>query len=514
MVEPLFGIVALVVLLAGCVVIMRLGQLAQTQRATLDMLSDLLEEKHRAMMGELHGGLQRQSEVLNHGFSEQSDRLRSSIAESTDRLRDSLVQSFDRLREAVGTELKDTRVGLEQLRASQTEAVQSAQIAQTAALQAMQLTQNQALSDSREAVVKQLGDISLAVQQKQDALRAEMIETVSKLVGEQGRAQQELLLNTLRSTTQQLTGSISQLTETVNARLEQISGKVTERLEEGFKKTNETFASVMARLATIDEAQKKIDGLTTNVVSLQELLGDKRSRGAFGEVQLEHLVKNVLPTSSYQFQATLSNGTRADCVLRLPEPTGTVAVDSKFPLENYHRMFGEAGEGVDTVAAQRLFKADVKRHIDAIADKYIIPGETADGAVMFIPAEAVFAEIHAYHPELVQYAMNKRVWIVSPTTMMAVLNTARAVIKDVETRQQVHIIKAALSRLSEDFRRFDQRMKNLATHIRQAHEDAQQVQISSEKISKRFVEIEHVRFDDEGSSGDEGLAALQSTEQA
>ncbi|MGQ5524685.1 DNA recombination protein RmuC [Chitinimonas sp. PSY-7] len=496
MIEVLFGIVALVVLLAGGLVVVRLGQLAQAQQTTLDLLTSQLEEKHRAMLQDLHAGLTRQSEALVHGFAGQTERLRSGIIESGERLRDSVGQSFDRLREAVGNELKDTRVGLDNLRTSQTEALQTAQIAQTGALQSMQLTQGQALADSREAIAKQLADISQAVQQKQDKLRTEVLGTVSKLVGEQGRAQQELLLNTLRRTTEQLTQTIGQLTLTVDKRLEQISGKVTERLDEGFKKTNETFASVMARLATIDEAQKKIDGLTTNVISLQELLGDKRSRGAFGEVQLEHLVGNVLPTDCYQLQATLSNGTRVDCLLKLPEPTGLVAVDSKFPLENYHRMFGPTVSEADRTVAQRQFRADVKKHIDAIADKYIVAGETADGAVMFVPAEAVFAEIHAYNPELVQYAMGKRVWIVSPTTMMAVLNTARAVIKDVETRQQVHIIKAALSRLSEDFRRFDTRMKNLATHIRQAHEDAQQVQISSEKISKRFVEIEHVRLDE------------------
>ncbi|HEY9103703.1 DNA recombination protein RmuC [Chitinimonas sp.] len=495
MIEVLFGIVALVVLLAGGLVVIRLGLLAQAQRSTLDLLSAQLEEKHRAMLNDLHNGLQRQSDALNHGFAEQSERLRSSMQDSGDRLRDSVGHSFDRLREAVATELKDTRIGLDSLRATQTEALQAAQIAQTNALQSMQLTQNQALADSREAIAKQLADISQTVQQKQDALRTEVLGTVSKLVGEQGRAQQELLLNTLRRTTEQLTQSITQLSEGVDKRLEQISGKVSERLDEGFKKTNETFANVMARLATIDEAQKKIDGLTSNVVSLQELLGDKRSRGAFGEVQLEHLVSNVLPSGCYQMQATLSNGTRADCILNLPEPTGTVAVDSKFPLENYHRMFGTSVEA-ERVVAQRHFKVDVKKHIDAISDKYIIPGETADGAVMFIPAEAVFAEIHAYHPELVQYAMGKRVWIVSPTTMMAVLNTARAVIKDVETRRQVHIIKDALGKLSKEFSRFDQRMKKLADHIRMAHEDAQQVQVTSEKISKRFGEIEHVRFDE------------------
>ena len=225
-----------------------------------------------------------------------------------------------------------------------------------------------------------------------------------------------------------------------------------ERLDEGFKNTNETFANVMARLATIDEAQKKIDGLTSNVVSLQELLGDKRSRGAFGEVQLEALVRNLLPPNAYEFQYTLSNGTRVDCVLKLPEPTGMVAVDSKFPLENYHRMFDPGLYEGDRAQAQRQFRADLRQHVDDIASKYIIAGETSDGAVMFVPAEAVFAEIHAYHAEVVDYAMQRRVWIVSPTTLMAVLNTARAVLKDVETRQQVHIIKDELAQAGQGLR--------------------------------------------------------------
>jgi DNA recombination protein RmuC len=286
------------------------------------------------------------------------------------------------------------------------------------------------------------------------------------------------------------------LAKSTESRLEQISGKVSERLEEGFKKTNETFVNVMARLATIDEAQKKIDGLTTNVVSLQELLGDKRSRGAFGEVQLESLVRNILPEIAYEFQYTFkSNGVRADCVLKLPEPTGMVAVDAKFPLENYQRMFEIGlGEG-DRAAAQRQFRADVKKHIEDIAAKYIIAGETSDGAVMFVPAEAVFAEIHGYHPELVDFAMQRRVWIVSPTTLMAVLNTARAVMKDVATREQVHIIKDELGKLGKDFQRFDQRMRKLADHIRLAHQDAEEVRVSSDKISRRFSQIERVELD-------------------
>jgi DNA recombination protein RmuC len=345
----------------------------------------------------------------------------------------------------------------------------------------------------RQAVAEELRatrDAVHALQARQDGLRNEILtQTLAKLA-EQGRADQELIQLSFRNATQHLSGTVEALAKSVDGRLEQISGKVSERLDEGFKKTNETFVSVMTRLATIDEAQKKIDGLTTNMVSLQELLGDKRSRGAFGEVQLEGLVRNILPPQAYEMQYTLPNGSRADCVLKLPEPTGMVAVDSKFPLENYHRMFD--GSEIERGLAARQFKADIKKHVDDISSKYIIPEVTSDGAVMFVPAEAVFAEIHAHHPEVVDYAMQKRVWVVSPTTLMAVLNTARAVLKDVETRKQVHIIKDELGKLGKEFGRFDERMKKLADHIRQAHEDAQDVRTTSQKISKRFISIERV----------------------
>jgi len=339
------------------------------------------------------------------------------------------------------------------------------------AMKGLQLAQHTDLSATREAMLKQL-DL-------------------------QGRADQELIQSTMRRTTEMLTQTIEGLTKSTDTRLEQISGKVAERLDEGFKKTNETFANVMARLATIDEAQKKIDGLTTNVVSLQHLLGDKRSRGAFGEVQLEGLVRNILPPDSYSFQEKLSNGNRVDCLLILPPPTGKVPVDAKFPLENYHRMLDQDIAEPDKLAARKQFKLDIKKHIEDISKKYLIQNETSDGAVMFVPAEAVFAEIHAYHSDLVEYAMHKRVWIVSPTTLMAVLNTARAVMKDVQMREQVHIIQSELGKLSVDFRRFDERMKRLADNIRRANDEAGQVEISSRKISDHFARIEAVEMNDE-----------------
>jgi len=292
------------------------------------------------------------------------------------------------------------------------------------------------------------------------------------------------MVTKLAETTQLLTGKIDE-------RLEQISGKVNERLDEGFKKTNETFTNVMTRLATIDEAQKKIETLTGSVVSLQELLGDKRARGAFGEVQLEAIVRNALPETAFEFQYTFARGVRADCVLKLPAPTGLIAIDSKFPLENFERMFLDGAERITAAA----FKADVRKHIDDISNKYIIPGETSDGAIMFLPAEAVFAEIHARHRDLVDYAQNKRVWITSPTTLMAVLTTAQSVIRSVETRKQIHIIKDELNKLGADFGRFQSRMDNLARHIEQAKNDVDDVHVSSRKISERFARIERVELD-------------------
>jgi DNA recombination protein RmuC len=376
---------------------------------------------------------------LNDGLNKLGDRMNAASQ-----------QGSDRLKQSVANELQATRE----------------------AMQALQLAQNNSLAQTRETV----------------------LEKLHNTLAEQGQSQQALINDTMLKATTTLTQSVESLGKIVDSRLEQIGGKVSERLDEGFKKTNQTFIDVMARLATIDEAQKKIDGLTTNVVSLQELLGDKRSRGAFGEVQLEALVRNVLPVNSFAMQYTFENGTRADCALFLPDPTGTVAVDSKFPLENYHRMFDSKLSDAEQLLAEKQFKLDVKKHVDDIANKYIISNVTSDGAVMFIPAEAVFAELHAYHADVIEYAMNKRVWVVSPTTLMAVLNTARAVLKDVETRKQVHVIKEELGKLSKDFSRFDVRMKKLADNIRQAHENAQEVHISSQKITNRFAQIERVEL--------------------
>ncbi len=415
----------LLLILSVMLLLLRIRALRREQHDLPALLTQDMEQRHRAVLTDLHAGL-----------AQQSDRMQSQLA-------------------------------------------------------ALQIAQTERLAETRETVTGQFAQFQTAM--------------LEKLI-EQGRAEQSLLQDTLKGMTAHFNERVQQLSQTVDGRLGEISGKVAERLDEGFKKTNETFTSVMSRLAVIDEAQKKIEGLASNVVSLQEILGDKRSRGAFGEVQLEALVRNALPPDAYAFQQTLKSGARADCVLILPEPTGTVCVDSKFPLENYSRMFDDASPPAERDAARRQFKMDVRKHVDDIAAKYIVAGETSDGAVMFLPAEAVFAEIHAYHPDLVEHAQKKRVWLTSPTTLMAVLNTARAVIRDSETRRMAHVIKDELSKLGKDFARFDERMKKLATHIEQANKDVSDVRISSDKISKRFAQIERVEL--EHPAPDAALPAL------
>jgi DNA recombination protein RmuC len=298
----------------------------------------------------------------------------------------------------------------------------------------------------------------------------------------------------MKQTSELQNKQLESLTRTNDERLKEISGQVEKRLSVGFEKTTETFTKVLEHLTRIDEAQKRITELSGNVVSLQEVLNDKRSRGAFGEVQLSGLVANVLPADAYEMQATLSNGKRVDCLLKLPEPTGNVAIDAKFPLESYKRMMDIDAAEVDRTAAAAQFKKDIKKHIDDISSKYLIAGETADGAVMFIPAEAIFAEIHASFPDLVDESQRARVWMVSPTTLMAVLTTARAVLKDDATRKQIHIIQEHLRRLAEDFSRFQKRMDNLSKHIDQAQKDVGEIHTSASKISSRFEKIDKVEI--------------------
>jgi DNA recombination protein RmuC len=299
---------------------------------------------------------------------------------------------------------------------------------------------------------------------------------------------------TLSKNTESITLQLEKLTQQTSEHLRIISGQVEKRLAEGFEKTTATFSDILKRLALIDEAQRRITELSSNVVSLQEILSDKSARGAFGEVQLSGLIRNVMPESTFAFQYHLSNQKRADCILFLPKPTGHIIIDAKFPLENYRKLMnGNLTEG-ERKTTEQQFRQDIRKHIQAIASKYIIPGETADGAIMFIPAEGVFAEIYSHYPELVEEAYAARVWMASPTTMMAILTTARAALKDDDTKKQVHVIQEHLGYLAKDFERFRKRMENLAKHIEQAHDDVRDVNVSAQKIATRFQRIEKVEL--------------------
>ena len=288
---------------------------------------------------------------------------------------------------------------------------------------------------------------------------------------------------------------VGTLTQVTDERLKEIAGQVDKRLSDGFEKTSATFTDVIKRLALIDEAQKKITALSIDVVSLQEILVDKRSRGAFGEVQLAQLVANVMPPQSYALQHRLGNERIADCALFLPYPIGTICIDSKFPLESFRVMTDTARTEDERKRADGQFKQDIRKHIKDIAERYIVRDVTADSAIMFIPAEAVFAEIQAHHPDLVEFAQAQRVWLTSPTTLWAILNTASAVLKDAATREQVDIIQKHLGHLGDDFQRFRVRMDKLAIHIQQANKDVDEVNISARKISERFEKIERVELE-------------------
>ncbi|KTD48297.1 DNA recombination protein RmuC [Legionella quateirensis] len=292
-----------------------------------------------------------------------------------------------------------------------------------------------------------------------------------------------------------LTSHLHLLTEEIRNHLHSLTQQVNHKLTEGFEKTSSTFIDVVKRLTIIDEAQKKITELSNHVVSLQDVLVDKKARGAFGEVQLSTLISNMIPSAHYQMQYTLSNQKRADCILFLPEPTGNVVIDAKFPLETYQRLINTDAMSVERKSIQQQFRQDIQKHIKDIAEKYIIPNETTDGAMMFIPAESIFAEIHANYPDLISLSQRLKVWLVSPSTLMAVLTTAKAVLKDDATRKQVHIIQKHLHALADDFQRFEKRMDKLSKHIDLAHQDVNEVNTSAKKITSRFQKIESVEIE-------------------
>ena len=297
---------------------------------------------------------------------------------------------------------------------------------------------------------------------------------------------------------QELTVMNAKITKDMQIKLDEISDRVRENLDQGFKKTNETFTSVIERLAKIDEAQKKIESLSTNVVSLQDILTDKKSRGIFGEVQLNQVLVSVFGEKNdkvYRTQYTLSNGKICDSILFLPEPTGNIVVDSKFPLENFRRMFDPVYTDLEKKEFTKEFKSNLKKHIDDISDKYIINGETTDQAILFLPAEAIFAEIYAYHPDIIDYAQTKKVWLTSPTTFMAMITTIQVVIQNIERSKYTNVIHQELNKLADEFSRYKKRWDNLASHIDTVSKDVKEIHTTTEKITSRFGQISNVQID-------------------
>ena len=316
----------------------------------------------------------------------------------------------------------------------------------------------------------------------------------------------------------ELAGRLSQLSETSSLKQSQIAGaideqrlsmlkimdekllQVTKSVGEGLQKsttqTTETLHDLRERLAKIDVAQQKISSLSEQVVSLQEVLSNKQARGAFGEIQLNDLVTSILPPSAYAFQVVLSNQKRADCVLNLPNPPGTIVIDSKFPLESYSALRMAATDR-EKVEAERFFRASVLKHIKDISEKYIIVGETAESALMFLPSESVYAELHANFTDVVEASYRSKVWIVSPTTLMATLNTVRAILKDARMREMAGVIQKEVGVLVEDVNRLDDRIESLAKHFDMANRDIGDIRVSSGKISRRIEKIEDLQLGDE-----------------
>ncbi len=294
-----------------------------------------------------------------------------------------------------------------------------------------------------------------------------------------------------------LTADFNNQTERLDNRLRIINDKVNERLDENFEKTNKTFTDVLQRLSKIDEAQKKIDTISGDIVSLQGILTDKKTRGIYGEVNLEHILSNVFGKNNkkiYQMQYGFNNGTIADAVLFAPEPLGTIAIDSKFPLENYQMMVDKNNSLDIRNQSEKMFKSDMKKHIDTISSKYIIPGVTSDQAILFLPAEAIFAEINAYFTDILEYAYKKRVWITSPTTLISTLTTIQIIIKNIERDKYARIIHTELRLLDEEFKRYKDRWDKLYRSIETVSKDVKDIHTTTTKITNRFNSINQVEM--------------------
>ncbi|KAJ57515.1 recombinase RmuC [Actibacterium mucosum KCTC 23349] len=318
-------------------------------------------------------------------------------------------------------------------------------------------------------------------------------------------AGQQQLTGGLTHVSEAQAASQAQMLQLMEQRLQTVTQQMNENLHGSARRTAQSLGELQQRLQTIDKAQENITKLSGDVLSLQDILSNKQTRGAFGEIQLNDIVTKALPADSFTLQATLSNGKRADCLIHLPNPPGPIAIDSKFPLEPYEAMMASQTEGALKQAIQ-LFKTAVRKHITDISEKYILDGETADGALMFLPSEAIYAELHAKFPDLVQQGFAARVWIVSPTTCMATLNTMRAILKDARMREQAGAIRKELALLYADVDRLGTRVDNLDRHFGQAAKDIADIKISADKAGRRARRLDN--FDFEELAADEGAQVV------
>lgn len=306
---------------------------------------------------------------------------------------------------------------------------------------------------------------------------------------------QERLAGGLHHVSEAQAVSQSAMLQVMEQRLAEVQRAMGESLNGTSLRTARSLGDLQQRLETIDRAQANIEKLSGNVLSLQDILSNKQTRGAFGEIQLHDIVLKALPSDSYTMQATLSNGKRADCLIHLPNPPGPIVIDSKFPLEAYEAL-RRSETPLAVQEASRLFRTSVRGHIRAISEKYILEGETADGALMFLPSESVYAELHSNFPELVREGFTARVWIVSPTTCMATLNTMRAVLKDARMREQAGAIRRELGELYKDVERLGARVENLDRHFGQAAKDIEEIKVSSDKAARRARRLDQFDFEE------------------
>lgn len=310
------------------------------------------------------------------------------------------------------------------------------------------------------------------------------------------RDSQTMPLDGLKGQLEQITLMSSNLQERVSEQFQRQERNLNETLRQQTEKTTQRLTDLQSRLAVIDKANASLTELSAQTTRLENVLSNKQARGAYGEMQLENLVQQILPPNAYQFQATLSNGARPDCLLNLPNPPGPITIDAKFPLEAWYEL-GEATDDAATAAARKKLAAALKKHVNDIADKYILLGETADSAILFLPSEAVYAEMHTHLTKAVEESFKRRVYITSPTTLMATLNTVRAILRDVKMREQATVIQAEVRKLLDDIGRLNTRVQNLDRHFGQAQKDIHDITTSTQKITSRGDKIEQIDVEDD-----------------